>query len=246
MKKEQIDILRETFEEWLQIEGFDYDFSFYSPSDWKARGEEILCDAELIFVFENQLLFILNYTGPTEIEDELRDLARGFGYYFEIGDVWNIGFYPLEDILTRIPSHSLPYSELLQHPMWQEKRKRIYTRSGGKCEDCGGTNYLEVHHCYYRYGRLPWQYPDASLLHLCRSCHEARGRAELKLRGFLPKLRSRELLTIRKVLQDGLYWYPRKPLWDFIESIGYDIEKCHSNLKALIPLRGHEEDRNSS
>jgi hypothetical protein len=97
VKKEQIDILREVFEEWLQIHDLDYDFWIYSGEEWRARGETVLTKAEAVLAFENQLLNILNYTGPPEVEEELQELAGGFGYYFEIGHHWNIGFYPVAD-----------------------------------------------------------------------------------------------------------------------------------------------------
>lgn len=31
---------------------------------------------------------------------------------------------------------------------------------------------LHVHHTYYQIDKLPWQYPNESLITLCRSCHE--------------------------------------------------------------------------
>jgi 5-methylcytosine-specific restriction endonuclease McrA len=241
MKKEQINNLKEAFEEWLQIHDLDYDFTFYTGDEWRAKGEGFLEKAEAVLLFENQLVDILNYTGPWNIEEELQDLAGGFGYYFELGHTWNLGFYPLDNI-EPFPPQSTSYSEQLRHARWLAKRKRIISRSGGRCEDCGGKA-ADVHHCYYRYGRFPWQYPDASLIHLCRPCHEARGKVELKFRGFLPQLRSSEILTLHKALKDGLYWYPRKPLWEFIGRIGHDIEECDSRLKSLKPLRGHEKDR---
>jgi hypothetical protein len=82
MKRQQIDILKETFEEWLQIHDLDYDFWFYTGDQWRARDEQVLQKAEAVFAFENQLMDILNWTGPWSIEEELQDLAGGFGYYF--------------------------------------------------------------------------------------------------------------------------------------------------------------------
>lgn len=77
-----------------------------------------------MLAFENQLVSILNYTGPWNIEDELQDLAGGFGYYFEMGHHWNIGFCPLDKVES-LPSHSAPYSQLLQQPL----RRAIVTGS---------------------------------------------------------------------------------------------------------------------
>src|SRR5262249_7053067 len=97
MKKEQIDMLKEAFEEWLQIHELDYDFWIYTGDEWRARRERVLQEAEAVLAFENQLVSILNYTGPWDIEDELQDLAGGFGYYIEMGHHWNMGFYPLDN-----------------------------------------------------------------------------------------------------------------------------------------------------
>jgi hypothetical protein len=148
MRRQQIEILKEAFEEWLQIHDLDNDFWFYTGDQWRARGEQVLQKAEAVFAFENQLVNILNWTGPWSIEEELQDLAGGFGYYFEMGHHWNIGFYLLEG-LSDLPHESTLYVDLLRHRLWESKRKRILSRSGGRCEDCG-EQAVDVHHCYYR------------------------------------------------------------------------------------------------
>jgi hypothetical protein len=202
MIKEQINILKEVFEEWLQIHDLDYDFWIYTRDEWRARGEELLQKAELVIAFENQLVSILNYTGPWDIEDELQDLAHGFGYYFEIGHTWNIGFYPLDKV-EALPPRSTPYLQLLQDSRWQAKRQRILSRSDGRCEECGTEGQsFDVHHCYYRFGRMPWQYPDGALLALCRDCHAKRGKTELRFRMFMTHLKIGTLEQIRKDYRD--------------------------------------------
>jgi len=37
---------------------------------------------------------------------------------------------------------------------------------------------LHVHHKYYKYGLLPWEYPDSALITLCWPCHESLHRNE--------------------------------------------------------------------
>jgi hypothetical protein len=197
VKQEEIDILREVFEEWLLIHDLDYDFWIYTGDEWRARGEKVLRDAEAVLAFENQHVNILDHAGTWDIEDELRDLAGGFGYDYEMGRPWNIGFYPLAGIHA-LPSPSAPYLQLLEHPSWQVKRRRILLRSGGRCEECGTEGQsLEVHHCYYRHGRLPWQYPDGALLALCPGCESLRGKAELRFRMFQTPLSVRTLEQMR-------------------------------------------------
>ena len=69
------------------------------------------------------------------------------------------------------------YSELLARPEWKAKRDDVAAKRGHSCEDCGRAKWqrpLEVHHRYYRYTWMPWEYPDQALVVLCRECHEAR------------------------------------------------------------------------
>lgn len=198
MKQDQIEILREVFEEWLLSHNLDYEFWIYTGDEWRARGEKVLPGADVVLAFENQLVNLLERAGTWDIEDELQDLAGGFGYNYEMGQPWNIGFYPLAGI-EALPSPSTPYLHLLQHPHWHVKRRRILLRSGGRCEECGTEGQsLDVHHCYYRHGRLPWQYPDGALLALCAGCQSLRGKAELRFRMFRTPLSVRTLEQLRR------------------------------------------------
>lgn len=65
------------------------------------------------------------------------------------------------------------YSELLQTPEWDEKRKEILQRDNYTCQECGIKDViLQVHHHYYHYGLLPWEYEDSVYITLCVPCHE--------------------------------------------------------------------------
>jgi hypothetical protein len=241
--RDQIEVLREVFEEWLRIHNLDYDYGIYTHDEWKAQGETVLTEAELVITFENQLMHILNWTGPWEVEEELQELANGFGYYFEMGNYWNIGFYPLDD-WPPLPPSNASYADLLNDPRWSEKRSRILERCGGRCEDCGQlASRLEVHHCYYRFGRYPWQYLDASLLGLCRKCHEMRARIELEWRGFMPRLKIRELRQLKKSLDKSLYWFDRSRLFSFLGSLSAHDVKQLDKLGWLMETRGHPDER---
>jgi hypothetical protein len=65
------------------------------------------------------------------------------------------------------------YENHLKDSRWRLKRKVIVERDGGKCIKCGSRKTLQVHHTYY-YSQTtePWQYPDDSLITLCKVCHE--------------------------------------------------------------------------
>lgn len=66
------------------------------------------------------------------------------------------------------------YREQLLNPLWKHKSEQIKSRDGNACVDCGSSQRLEVHHCYYVAKRMAWDYPDDSLITLCRECHQIR------------------------------------------------------------------------
>ena len=71
----------------------------------------------------------------------------------------------------------ISYSELLTLPEWIEKRNIILDRDNHKCQYCGKTHDLQVHHKYYsKYpnNKLvdPWNYPNDALITLCSKCHK--------------------------------------------------------------------------
>lgn len=71
---------------------------------------------------------------------------------------------------------NIVYEEKLSDPRWKMKREKILDRDGHKCQWCGRTDRLQVHHKYYmKYpdGRFaePWDYPDDKLITLCEDCH---------------------------------------------------------------------------
>lgn len=239
----QIEVLREVFEEWLRIHDMDYDYQVYTQDEWRAHGETVIADAELVIAFENQLVSLMHYMGSWDVEDELQDLAAGFGYYFEFGHHWNIGFYPLDD-WPELPPQNASYSDVLKDHRWTTKRNRIVRRADARCENCGRpSKRLEVHHCYYRLGRYAWQYPDAALLALCRDCHKSRATIELAWRGFMPRLKVREIGDLRKALDKCLYWFDRRRLFAFLTSLGEHDGACADRLKWLLETRGHPDER---
>ena len=64
------------------------------------------------------------------------------------------------------------YFQQLKSPEWKKKRIAILERDGNCCAICGDIKRLEVHHFYYIAKRMAWNYPDDSLLTLCKDCHE--------------------------------------------------------------------------
>lgn len=52
---------------------------------------------------------------------------------------------------------------------WKEFRAAVLLERGRKCEQCGGTSRIQVHHLTYK--RCGNERPDDVVV-LCRSCHE--------------------------------------------------------------------------
>ncbi len=65
------------------------------------------------------------------------------------------------------------YWQLLRDPRWQRKRLEVMERDNFACMECGDKGQtLNVHHCYYERGLMPWEYSAAVLKTLCEPCHE--------------------------------------------------------------------------
>jgi len=66
----------------------------------------------------------------------------------------------------------MTYSELLQDPRWDEKRKEILKRDDLTCQECKITDVtLQVHHHFYHPNTMPWDYDNDVLITLCEPCH---------------------------------------------------------------------------
>lgn len=63
------------------------------------------------------------------------------------------------------------YPDYLESPYWRlHVRRQALARAGGRCERCGVSDGLEVHHVTYE--RLGCEHPD-DLEVLCGPCHGA-------------------------------------------------------------------------
>lgn len=54
---------------------------------------------------------------------------------------------------------------------WLDYRAKVLKRRNFKCERCGATQNLHVHHPEYGNGRKPWEYHVDFCELLCRGCH---------------------------------------------------------------------------
>ena len=231
---ESIERLRLGVQEWLVHHELDNETSFFTPEEWRARGEQYCTESKLVLVFEGGLYHLLNgYMNAPELYEEFDRFVNGFGYYFAQGTAWSLGFYPLGDD-PGTPTDYKTYAEKLRDPRWIEKRDHIRRRAKYACEECGKPGYVEVHHCCYVRGWLPWEYPDYLLKCLCRGCHEQRAVIEMRMSGFLASLTMKQMEMLRDHLANQAFcWYEKDDVLRFLAYIGGDLQEMDAAYAKL-------------
>lgn len=227
--------LKVALEEWLICNGLDKDTHFYNIDRWRTRQEEYLNDAELVLVFEGNLHTILNDGGDTE---EFEEYVESFGYYYEQGHSWNMGFYQIPNYDYRQVTGS--YSQKLKDERWKKKAKLVKKKAGWKCQDCGSTANLETHHCYYtsiRSGHEPWEYPLSALRCLCQECHQSRAKSESRIRSYLAILTTTQIDSLRSGLDRAFYWFDSDAVIELLSDLGHSDEKIHLAITKLLKRR---------
>lgn len=94
--------------------------------------------------------------------------------------------------------NSTQYKAFLQSSYWKATRKLALARDGYKCQKCGNTKTLQVHHKTYEHiGSEHLHFRD--IVTLCRTCHnqadkkrrtESRANQQTKTKGKLTTKRS--------------------------------------------------------
>ena len=64
------------------------------------------------------------------------------------------------------------YNRLLEDKRWKEFRLKVLSERGNKCECCGGTDVLQIHHTFYISGKMPWEYEINDMRVLFKRCHQ--------------------------------------------------------------------------
>lgn len=230
---ENLGRMREAVEEYMIKEGLVGDASFCEISTWVAREEPFLNDALLILLIDGSPLHtILNYGGD---QDEFDDLIASFGFYYELGFAWCLGFYPLPVYDYRRSNQT--YSIKLRDPRWKAKADLVKKRANYACQDCGADAPLDTHHCYYmslRSAREPWEYPLSAFRALCRSCHGERERAEIRMRAFVARLTRFEMDGLREALDDLFMGHEEGPAIETLKKLtayGSTAEEIRSLLE---------------
>ena len=77
-------------------------------------------------------------------------------------------------VIKEIDSHKHKeyYKHLLEDKRWKEFRLKVMSVRGNKCECCGGTHILQIHHTFYINGKMPWEYDIKDMRVLCIMCHQ--------------------------------------------------------------------------
>lgn len=66
----------------------------------------------------------------------------------------------------------MPYKEQLKDKRWLDFREHVFNCKGRKCEICGSTEFLQVHHLRYKKKHYAWEYKVHDMQVLCRRCHK--------------------------------------------------------------------------
>ncbi|ELB2105584.1 hypothetical protein ACGRPC_18730 [Vibrio diabolicus] len=233
--KKNINRLKVAIEEWLIRNDLDTDSQFYEQSEWLARGESWLNDADLVLVFEGGLYSLLNFGCDTE---EFDDYIESFGYYYEQAHSWNMGFYPIPDY--DFTQRKGTYSSKLRDIRWQNKSRLVKEKAGWKCQDCGSTHRLETHHCYYtnmRLGNEPWEYPLSALRCLCHECHHLRDKSESRMRAYIARLTTNQIDSVRENLDNAFYWFEEDAVIEFLGMLRHDDNKVREEVLKLLSRR---------
>ena len=76
------------------------------------------------------------------------------------------------------------YKKYLRSPEWKKKKLALFKKRGYKCERCGRTKKLHVHHLHYR---TIYKERQKDLKILCAKCHK-RAHMILKIKKWLSTL----------------------------------------------------------
>ena len=73
------------------------------------------------------------------------------------------------------PSNASTYEQQLDTYMWRRKRVEVFEYDDHTCQRCGYRAGLEpclqVHHTYYDFSRMAWEYNVVDMITLCENCH---------------------------------------------------------------------------
>lgn len=66
---------------------------------------------------------------------------------------------------------SMPYNDQLKTKEWKKFRQRVLDKKGRKCQMCGSTENLCIHHKRYKKDCFAWEYKMKEVKVVCSKCH---------------------------------------------------------------------------
>ena len=224
--------MKQALKEWTIKESMFNDATFLTNKEWNERGEKLHNDALMVLVIDGSGLFsLLNHGHDTT---ELEDLVESFGFWYELGYSWSLGFYPTENYDYRRLRGS--YTAKLHDPRWLRKAALVKSEAGHRCEDCGADARLEAHHCYYttiRLGYEPWEYPLSAFRALCPACHGSRPVPEIRARAFLARLTQSQLTGLLDGLDNGFNRFETDSFIEFLRRVNFQKDLMDEALLLL-------------
>ncbi|EGT5675344.1 hypothetical protein AGJ34_20455 [Cronobacter dublinensis subsp. dublinensis] len=224
--------MKHALTEWAIKEGLLDDAQFLSQKEWHDRNEDLHDDALMVMVIDGSGLYSLLNNGCDLTEFD--DLIESFGFWYEQGYAWSVGFYPIENYdYSRLTG---TYSSKLRDPRWQRKAALVKKEADYVCQDCGARERLEAHHCYYTMMSQscePWEYPLSALRALCHTCHETRPVPEIRIRAFLARLSQSQLTGLIDGLDNALNRFEANSFIHFIQKATFDKKKMDEALLLL-------------
>ena len=225
--------MKHALTEWAIKESILDDASFLTHKEWNDRGEKIHNDALMVLVIDGSGIFSLLNNGCDTTEFD--DLVESFGFWYERGYSWSLGFYPTDNYDYRRLNGT--YTFKLLGPRWLRKAALVKSAAGHQCEDCGEQGRLEAHHCYYTtmsLGYEPWEYPLSAFRALCPTCHITRPIPEIRARAFLARLNQSQLSRLLDGLDNGFNRFEADSFIEFMRKASF--HKKHMD-EALLLLK---------
>lgn len=155
----------------------DYVYSYWEAKDWKTNKGHQVKSLESAINVANGLYIedILRKSNPNEIVD-VRKKKKGktkrekrIDFNSRIKQIKN-----KEKQLSDSVNESRPfikYEDQLKDERWVAFRRFVKKVRGQKCEICGSTKCLQVHHTHYNKNCFAWEYTCNDVLVLCKDCH---------------------------------------------------------------------------
>lgn len=224
--------MKHALTEWAIKEGMFDDATFLTQKEWNYREEKFHNDALMVLVIDGSGLFSLLNNGCDTTEFE--DLVESFGFWYELGYSWSLGFYPTDNY--NYSRRNGTYTAKLRDPRWLRKAALVKDEAGHQCEDCGASARLEAHHCYYTtisLGYEPWEYPLSAFRALCPACHGTRPVPEIRARAFLARLTQSQLTRLLDGLDNGFNRFEVDSFIEFMQKATFHNKQMDEALLLL-------------